>query len=65
MTRFERENLKGRLLRLAALESTGTPDDVASRFGISPRSVKRIAKEAREDGYDIRFSKQIGTYILR
>ena len=42
MTRINREYLKVRILRLADLKSTGSPDELAFRFGISKRSIKRI-----------------------
>jgi transposase len=55
MTRIYRKNLKVRILRLANLKSTGSPDELAFMFGISKRSVKRIVSEIREDGQAIRY----------
>jgi hypothetical protein len=51
MNKFQKETLKLRLLKLAALKSTGTPLDLALRFEISERSVKRLVKEIRDGGY--------------
>ena len=64
MTRFERENLKVRILKLASLKSTGTPVDLATKFSISVRTVKRIIREIREAGYEIWFCKARGTYVI-
>ena len=50
MSRIDRENLKVRILRLAGSKSTGSPDRLALLLGISPRSVKRIVSEIREEG---------------
>ena len=63
MTRIYRENLKVRILKLADLKSTGSPDELASRFGISNRSVKRIVGEIREDGQPIRYCHLRKSYV--
>jgi biotin operon repressor len=63
MNKFQRETLKVRLIKLANLKSTGTPADLAFRFEISERSVKRIVKEIRDEGIDIRFSQTRGSYV--
>lgn len=65
MNRENRENLKYRILRLASLKSTGSPGDLAFRFGISVRSVKRIVSEIRGEGYNIRYSQPDGSYIMK
>ena len=64
MTRYEKENIKVRILKLAALKSTGSPDDLAFRFGVSPRTVKRYAREIREEGNELKFSQVAGSYVL-
>jgi biotin operon repressor len=64
MTRFNKENLKVRILRLAALKSTGSPSDLALRLGISPRSVKRIVKEIRDDGNEIKYCQISESYVM-
>jgi biotin operon repressor len=61
--KFQRETLKKRLLRLAILKSTGAPADLAIRFEISERSVKRIVQEIRDDGTDIRYSQLRRSYV--
>ena len=53
MNKFRKETLKVRLLKLAALKCTGAPADLALRFDISERHVKRIVKEIRDDGTEI------------
>jgi len=63
MNKFQRETLKMRLLKLATLKSTGAPAELALRFEISERSVKRIVKELREEGTDIRYSQTRGSYV--
>jgi DNA-binding Lrp family transcriptional regulator len=63
MQRINRENLKVRILRMADLKSTGSPSDLALRLGISPRSVKRIVSEIREDGQKIRYCPLRKSYV--
>ena len=63
MTRINREHLKVRILRLATLKSTGSPADLAFRFDISERSVKRIGSEIREQGNEIKYSPLRKSYV--
>jgi len=63
MTRINREHLKVRILKLATLKSTGSPADLAFRFDISERSVKRIVSEIREQGNEIRYSPLRKSYV--
>jgi hypothetical protein len=63
MNKFQRETLKTRLLKLANLKSTGAPAELALRFEISERSVKRIVKEIREEGTNIRYSQIRRSYV--
>jgi biotin operon repressor len=63
MNRFQKETLKVRLLKLAELKCTGAPVDLADRFGISERSVKRIVKEIRDGGVEIRYSQTRMSYV--
>ena len=65
MNKFRKETLKVRLLKLAALKCTGAPADLADRFEISERHVKRIVKEIREDGTDIWYCQSRRSYITR
>lgn len=52
-----------RLLKLAMLKSTGAPAELALRFEISERSVKRIVRELREEGTDLRYSQSRRSYV--
>lgn len=63
MNKFQRDILKIRLLKLATLKSTGAPAELALRLEISERSVKRIVKEIREEGTDIRYSQLRRSYV--
>ena len=63
MTRIYRENLKVRILKLADMKSTGTPEDLACRFNVSQRTVKRIVSEIREEGLHIRYSPVKRSYV--
>jgi biotin operon repressor len=63
MNKFHRESLKVRLLKLVILKSTGSPADLAFRFEISERSVKRIVKEIRDAGTQIRYSQSRRSYV--
>ena len=64
MTRFEKESLKVRILKLAALKCTGSPADLALMFNVSERSIKRLVKEIREDGMEIRFCPIRRSYVM-
>lgn len=63
MTRLEKEDMKVRILRLASLRSTGKPSELASKMGISERTIKRIIREIRNDGTDIWFHQGSGSYV--
>jgi len=63
MNKFQKETLKLRLLKLATLKSTGAPGELALRFEISERSVKRIVREIREEGTDLRYSQSRRSYV--
>ena len=52
-----------RILKLAALRCTGAPSDLAERFDISERHVKRIVKEMRDDGTEIWYSQSRRSYV--
>jgi len=64
MNKFQRETIKARIIRLATLRATGTPDQLATRFEIAERSVKRIVMEIREDGIPIRYSRALESYVI-
>lgn len=63
MNKFHKETLKERLLKLAELKCTGTPSDLAVRFEISERSVKRMVRELKEEGTQIRYSQVYMSYV--
>ena len=63
MNKFQKETLKMRLVKLATLKSTGAPGELALRFEISERSVKRIVKEIRDEGTEIRYSQSRRSYV--
>lgn len=63
MNKFQKETLKVRLLKLVTLKSTGAPADLALRFEISERSVKRLVKEIRDEGILIRYSQSRRSYV--
>lgn len=63
MNKFRKEALKVRLLKLAALKCTGAPSDLALRFEISERHVKRIVKEIRDGGTVIWYCQTRRSYV--
>jgi len=63
MNKFRKETLKVRLLKLATLKCTGAPADLAIRFEISERHVKRIVKELRDDGTQIWYCQSRRSYV--
>jgi DeoR/GlpR family transcriptional regulator of sugar metabolism len=63
MNKFERACIKRRILKLAKLKSTGTPSELASKFEISVRTIKRIVKEMREEGEVIRYDYSRMSYV--
>jgi biotin operon repressor len=63
MNKFQKETMKMRLLKLATLKSTGAPAELALRFEISERSVKRLVKEIRDEGIQIRYSQFRRSYV--
>jgi DNA-binding Lrp family transcriptional regulator len=64
MNKFEKACIKKRILKLASLKCTGTPADLASKFEISERTVKRIIKEMRDEGSLIRFDYLRSSYVI-
>jgi hypothetical protein len=64
MTKLEKENVKVRIIKLASLEGTGTPGDLAFRFEISERTVKRIVREIRQKGENIKYIRSIKSYVI-
>lgn len=65
MNKFEKECIKLRILKLASLKCTGPPADLAVKFEISERSVKRLVRELREEGRNLRFDYASISYVLK
>ena len=63
MNKFQKETLKKRLLKLAILKSTGAPSELALRFEISERSIKRMGRELREEGTYLTYSQSRRSYV--
>ena len=63
MNKSKKETYKARLLKLASLKSTGAPSDLATRFEMSERSIKRIVREIRNEGIDIRYCQIRRSYV--
>lgn len=64
MNKFEKACIKVRLIKLARLKSTGTPADLASKFEISERSIKRIIKELRDEGEFLKYDYNSMSYVM-
>jgi DNA-binding Lrp family transcriptional regulator len=64
MNKSDKACIKMRILKLASLKCTGTPADLASKFEISERSVKRLVKEIREEGSIIRYDYLRISYVV-
>jgi len=62
MNKFEKVCIKERIIRLVKLKSTGTPSQMAQKFEISERSVKRIIRELKEEGEVTRFDHNRVSY---
>jgi predicted DNA-binding transcriptional regulator YafY len=63
MNKFEKACIKERLIKLSRMRSTGTPAQLAAKFEISERTVKRIIRELREEGEDLRFDHGSVSYV--
>jgi biotin operon repressor len=50
-------------MKLVTLKSTGSPNEMAVTLEISERSVKRIIKEIRDEGTEIRYSNSRQSYV--
>jgi hypothetical protein len=63
MNKFQRQTLKSRLIKLAKLKCTGPPAVLALQFEISERSIKRLVKEMRDEGVDIKYCLSRRSYV--
>lgn len=52
------------LLFLAEKRKTGTPQEIAIRFDVSERTVRRMIDNLREQGHDIRYCRTARSYIV-
>jgi len=64
MNKFDKACIKERIAKLAGLKCTGTPAALAAKFEISERSVKRIIKEMKEEGINIKFDYNRISYVI-
>ena len=64
MNKFEKACIKERLLKLIKLQSTGTPAQLADKFEISERTVKRIIKELRDEGSAVSYNHACVSYVF-
>ena len=51
------ETFKVLILKLAELKCTGSPAELALRFEVSARTIKRLVKEIKADGNDISYNR--------
>ncbi len=63
MPKIDRASVKERIRLLVRLRSTGTPCQLAEKFGISERSVKRIIREMKRDGEVLRYDPNRMSYV--
>jgi transposase len=63
MNKLQRATFKVRIIKLAVLRSTGPPAELAIRFEIGERSVKRLVKEIRDEGTELRYSQTRRSYV--
>lgn len=64
MKKLEKTSIKRRILQLARLKSTGPPADLADKFEISERSVKRIIREMRNEGEVLKYDYSSMSYVV-
>lgn len=58
------KEIQKRLLQLAKQKATGKPAQLASKLGISERSVYRLRDSLQANGQPIRYSRICQSYIL-
>jgi len=49
------------LLQKGGVRSTG---EIAGKFGCSKRTVERMIKELKQEGYNIKYSRITGKYLI-
>jgi len=65
MNKVEKICIKNRIIKLAILAGTGTPADLADRFEISERTVKRSVRELRQEGWNIYYDYNRVSYVIK
>ena len=64
MRKTERIQIMDEIILLARNGSTGPPASLAMKFNLSTRTIKRLIYEIRESGTDIRFSRNLDSYVI-
>jgi predicted DNA-binding transcriptional regulator YafY len=52
------------IVQLAERSSTGTPENLATRLGVSKRTIKRMVYVLREKGIPIKYNRDLRTYQI-
>lgn len=52
------------IVQLAEQNSTGTPESLAKKFGVSKRTIKRMVHLLREKGIPIKYNRDVQTYQI-
>jgi biotin operon repressor len=64
MNRTHRFQVRDKIIRLARSMNTGSPSSLGHRLDLSPRTIKRIIREIRESGIDIRYDRNRESYVI-
>jgi predicted DNA-binding transcriptional regulator YafY len=52
------------IVMLARKQNTGTPKELADRYYISERTVKRMVNTLKQQGVNIQYNRNSKTYII-
>ncbi|KFD40293.1 hypothetical protein AT05_01375 [Schleiferia thermophila str. Yellowstone] len=52
------------IVQLAKTSSTGTPESLATKLGVSKRTIKRMIFVLREKGIPIKYNRNLMTYQI-
>lgn len=52
------------IITLAGKQKTGTPKELACRFHISERTIKRMVNALKQQGVNIQYNRSSKTYII-
>lgn len=58
------EQRRKHLLYMASKKMLISLDQAATRFGCHKRTVQRILDGLRDDGYDVRYDKDLGRFVI-